>query len=263
MTTPRLHERSWGSGPRRALLLHGSTSSSATWWRVGPALAERGWFMRALDLPSHGDSPALGAPLVPAAAASAVAATTAGQGFDLVLGHSFGAAVALALVAEQPDVAPQLVLEELPGASSVDWNAEAGAVRDGARAARLDAAAAVARTRADQRRWAEQDCHHAAADLARCHADDVAAGLRYGRTWTHPDQLTAGAAAVMLLLAPDATGVNRLDDATALRGQDRRRFAVGLDAHLAVLDTGHRLHRDDPEGWLDAVSTFAARELHS
>ncbi|MDQ3527359.1 MAG: hypothetical protein M3424_05660 [Actinomycetota bacterium] len=68
----------------------------------------------------------------------------------------------------------------------------------------------------------------------------------------------------MLLLAPDARpGVNRLQDATALRGQDRRRFTIGMDAHLTVLDTGHRLDRDDPHGWLNAVSNVAARGLHS
>ena len=263
MTTAGLHERSWGSGPRRALLLHGSASSSATWWRVGPALAARGWSVTAVDLPSHGNSPALGAPLVPALAASAVAATTAGQGFDLVLGHSFGAATALALLVEQPQVTARLVLEELPGSASVDWDAEASAVRDGARVARLDTATEIARARAEQPRWAEEDCHHAVADLARCHADDVAAGLRRGPTWTHGDQLTPRDTAAMLLLAPDAPGVNRLEDSTALRGQDRRRLTISLDAQVAVLDTGHCLHRDDPDGWLEAISGFTVPTLHS
>ncbi|CAN5743060.1 hypothetical protein BH24ACT8_BH24ACT8_23530 [soil metagenome] len=32
-----------------------------------------------------------------------------------------------------------------------------------------------------------------------------------------------------------------------------------MDAHLTVLDTGHRLDRDDPHGWLNAVSNVAAR----
>jgi pimeloyl-ACP methyl ester carboxylesterase len=145
----------------------------------------------------------------------------------------------------------------------VDWDAEARAVRDGARAARLNAAAAIARSRADQARWAEQDCQHAVTDLARFRADDIAAGLRSGPTWTHAGQLTAGETAVILLLTPDAPGVNRLEDATALRGQDRYQFAIGLNAHLAVLNTGHCLHRDDPDTWLDAVTSFAARGPHA
>ena len=37
--------RSWGSGPKQALLLHGISSNAEGWWRVGPALAE-------LDTPS-------------------------------------------------------------------------------------------------------------------------------------------------------------------------------------------------------------------
>jgi hypothetical protein len=32
-----------------------------------------------------------------------------------------------------------------------------------------------------------------------------------------------------------------------------------MDAHLTVLDTGHHLDRDDPHGWLNAVSNVAAR----
>ena len=169
--TPRLRGRSWVGGPRRALLLHGSTSSSATWWRVGPGLAAQGWAVSALDLPSHGE-------------------------------------------------------------------------------------AAVAGTRAAQPRAASEDCAHAVADLARCRSDDVAAGLRLGATWSAPGTCSAE---VMLLLAPDAPGTNRLDDATALRGLDRRDVVSRLGAQVTLLRTGHCVHRDDPDGWLSAVTDFASR----
>ena len=36
------------------LLLHGVTSSSATWWRTGPALAAAGYRVIAPDMPGHG-----------------------------------------------------------------------------------------------------------------------------------------------------------------------------------------------------------------
>ena len=41
---PQLATRTWGDGPL-ALLVHGVTSSSRTWWRVGPALAGRGYLV--------------------------------------------------------------------------------------------------------------------------------------------------------------------------------------------------------------------------
>ncbi|MGH2816717.1 MAG: alpha/beta hydrolase, partial [Actinomycetota bacterium] len=57
----QLATRAWGDGadPSRPLtvLVHGVTSSSRTWWRVGPALAERGFRVLAVDLRGHGASP--------------------------------------------------------------------------------------------------------------------------------------------------------------------------------------------------------------
>ena len=144
-----LRWRSWGAADRRALLLHGSTSSSATWWRVGPALAEAGWRVKAPDLPAHGASPRAGEALTPDVAADWLRAELADRPLDLVVGHNFGAAVALALLDGGPEI-KHLVLEELPGRQSVDWAAEADAVVAGVRAARRDAQAAFAELRAAQ-----------------------------------------------------------------------------------------------------------------
>ncbi len=45
----------WGDPAARPLLLiHGVTSSAATWWRIGPALAATGRRVVAVDLPGHG-----------------------------------------------------------------------------------------------------------------------------------------------------------------------------------------------------------------
>ena len=52
-----------GTGRGRVVLLHGMMSTAATWWRIGPALAERGWVVDALDLPGHGDWPRSAHPL--------------------------------------------------------------------------------------------------------------------------------------------------------------------------------------------------------
>lgn len=157
MSTSALTQRQWGSGARRALLLHGSTSSSATWWATGPALAEQGWSVTALDLPSHGASPALGAPADPDALGVAVAAELAaelaaapGRRYDLLLGHSLGALVALVLLAEHPDLAARLVLEEPAGPHSTDWAAEADAVQRSAAQARGNPVGELSRTVAAQ-----------------------------------------------------------------------------------------------------------------
>ena len=47
----------WGTGPRRALLLHGLSSAGSTWWREAPELADLGFTVVAPDLRAHGTSP--------------------------------------------------------------------------------------------------------------------------------------------------------------------------------------------------------------
>lgn len=250
-----LKPRRWGQGPRRAVLLHGSTSSSATWWQVAVRLAEEGWSVTALDLPGHGDSPACHAPLTPTAAAPAVAATLPADGVDLLVGHSFGAAVAVAVAASYPALVRRLVLEELPGGCSVDWSAEAEAVLTDAWRARTDPQATLASTRNGQPRWLLEDCQHAVADLARCAAVEVSDGLRVGAGWTPADVISQVQAPTTLLLAPDRPGVNRLENATALRGADRDMAVTATRADVVVVDAGHCIHRDDPDTWLKAVLT--------
>ena len=250
-----LRWRSWGGAERRALLLHGSTSSSATWWRVGPALAEVGWRVKAPDLPSHGASPRAGTALTPDVAADWVRAELADRPLDLVVGHSFGGAVALALLDRGPEIG-LLVLEELPGPQSVDWMAEAAAVIEGVTAARRDSQAAYVQLRAARPNWTDADCRQAVADLATASAEEVAAGLRAADRWPSLDaaRLTCP---TMVLAAPDAPGINRVEDATALRGVDRAAALVIADAFVE-LDGGHCLHRDQPDAWLKAITEFTS-----
>lgn len=46
----------WGDDGPVLVLWHGITSSAGSWWRVGPALARRGYHVLAPDLPGHGES---------------------------------------------------------------------------------------------------------------------------------------------------------------------------------------------------------------
>lgn len=224
-----LRWRSWGASGRRALLLHGSTSSSATWWRVGPALAEAGWRVKAPDLPAHGASPRAGRPLTPEVAAHWVARELADRPLDLVVGHSFGAAVALSLVAKGLQIR-QLVLDELPGPTSVDWSAEADAVLTGVSVARRDPVRVADEARRTQPHWSDRDHAQAIRDLASSGAEEIAAGLQRGPEW--PALAAAELATPTLVLAaPEAPAT------TGIQG-------------------GHCLHRDDPDGWLRAILDF-------
>jgi pimeloyl-ACP methyl ester carboxylesterase len=90
-----LHE--WGTGDRTALLIHGLFADHRNWYRVGPALAERGYRVIAPDLRGHGGSqrgeysPELW---------SADLVESLPKNTDLAIGHSL-AGMALALAAKE------------------------------------------------------------------------------------------------------------------------------------------------------------------
>lgn len=93
----RLHTREWGTGDRTALLVHGIMSDSRTWRRVGPALAERGYRVLAVDLRGHGRSPR--GEYSPRHFADDLVDTLP-TGADLAIGHSLGG-LALSLAVER------------------------------------------------------------------------------------------------------------------------------------------------------------------
>ncbi|MFF3671161.1 alpha/beta fold hydrolase [Microtetraspora malaysiensis] len=83
-----LHTREWGSGDRVVVLIHGIMADSRCWWRVGPALAERGYRVVAVDLPGHGDSPRAQEYTPELYAQSMLESVPANP--DLAIGHSLG-----------------------------------------------------------------------------------------------------------------------------------------------------------------------------
>ncbi|MYW64112.1 alpha/beta fold hydrolase [Streptomyces sp. SID8379] len=93
----KLHTREWGSGDRVALLVHGIMSDHRTWRRVGPALAERGYRVIAVDLRGHGGS---GRGPYSAELFADDLVETLPAGAELALGHSLGG-MALSLAAER------------------------------------------------------------------------------------------------------------------------------------------------------------------
>lgn len=252
--TPRpfLRWRSWGQGGRRALLLHEIGSSASTWWQVGPALAAAGWRVKAPDLPAHGASPRVEATLTPELAAAWVDAELSDQPLALVLGHGFGAAVALSLLQRHP--AELVVLEEPCGPTSLDWSAAAQVLEREVAAARRDVEQSCTRLRAAKPSWAEEGRRTVVGDLARCVVEEVAASVRAGAGWPalSPESV---ASPTLVLAAPDAPGVNEVVDATVLRGDDRSRARELSDAFVE-LDGGHNLHRDRPNEWRQAVLAF-------
>jgi pimeloyl-ACP methyl ester carboxylesterase len=271
-----LATRTWDDGaePSRplAVLLHGVTSSSRTWWRVGPALADRGFRVLAVDLRGHGASPRSVAGLAAADLAADVAETVADGGaagasppvVDLLVGHSLGALVALELVTARPGFARRLLLEDPPGPNSIDWAALAAGMEADARRAVDDPAALRRDLEAVNPGWPPGEAERRVADLADCNAMAIAAALRVGVPFDLAGLLAAVRVPVLLLLADEALGSN-------LVGVDRGAAAAALGSERSgelqggatedrratrVLPAGHSIHREALDAWLRELDAW-------
>jgi pimeloyl-ACP methyl ester carboxylesterase len=275
MTTVDAHRRGqpgptplqWGPNhpaQGRIVLLHGMTSQAATWWRVGPALAARGWQVVALDLPGHGRMPRLARPLDLDTLVESVSDRLQGP-VDLLIGHSLGAIIALALASWRPAAARALVLEEPPGPCGADPAALADDLTADAELVHADRDWLMRRERQANPRWAVEDIEYAVDGIAAADAAAIVAGLHGPLRWDPAALLPLVRVPVLVLAAPDAPPASfSTDGATALRGADRAAVRALLPPdHFVVLDGGHCLHRDQPERWLRAVTGFADAVLGS
>lgn len=113
----RLHVRTWGEGPRVALLVHGITNDSTTWWELGPELARRGYRALAPDLPGHGDSDRTSPYSVESMRDALLETIT--ETPEVAIGHSLGALV-LASAVDKMGPARVIYLDPAWGASEGD-----------------------------------------------------------------------------------------------------------------------------------------------
>jgi pimeloyl-ACP methyl ester carboxylesterase len=250
-----------GNGRGTAVLLHGMMSLAATWWQVGPALAERGWDVSALDLAGHGGN-RLAGPLTTDALVDSVTAQVAGP-VDLLVGHSMGAATAISTVARRPGFARAVVLEDPPDGTGGSAERLATGIELDADIARLDRDRLVRRSRADHPTWAAEDVEQDVRGIEEADATAVAAGLRAGlRSWDLPALVATVDVPVLVLVAPDTRGEDPDRPGSALGGEARAGVRAALPPDRFVeLAGGHCLHRDLPQEWLAAVEAFASTAL--
>jgi pimeloyl-ACP methyl ester carboxylesterase len=164
----------WGDpGARPLLLIHGVTSSAATWWRIGPALAATGRRIVAVDLPGHGMTGHWQGHHRIRDNAADVAAFIREVGLDRedlqVVGHSWGAVTAAALPVAGLRPAT-LVLVDPPVLPLAYISQEAG---DPTGRANPEMPEAIAEIRAEHPEWEEGDVRAEA--LARTLLDETAA----------------------------------------------------------------------------------------
>ncbi|PWI12712.1 alpha/beta hydrolase [Streptomyces sp. Act143] len=220
----KLATRSWGEGPRTAVLVHGLMADSRTWRPVATAIADHGYRVVAVDLRGHGASPPA-ASYGPAELAADLLETLP-AGPDLAIGHSLGSAALL------------LAAPALRCARAVHCDpAWLPRPRD------LAALRAVKHST-----WRELRAAH-----PRWHDDCITDEKQALAAWD-PQSVTALARLPGLPVRPEVPSLVLLADpseripppaATTLR---RRGWQV-----RTVEGAGHTLHRDDPAGFLHGL----------
>lgn len=235
------------------LLLHGVQSSHTTWWQAAADLGELGWQVSALDLPGHGGRSAADTtlPWIDALAADVLAQCADVGPFDLVVGHSLGAIVALAAATREPGLARGVLIEDPPGLGDggVDVQVVADEIEQDVAAARRDPAARVDAVLTQNPLWSRGDAEQAVANCLSLDADAVVSSLRASH-WDLPALVRACPLLVQLLAASPAT--------STVIGADRAALFDLLPAdRVAVVASGHGIHRDRPALWLRTVLGFA------
>ena len=234
------------TSPLTALFLHGVGSSSDTWWRAQEDLADLGWETLALDLPGHGDRavPPTGLRTV-ADLSGDVWARVADQRFDVLVGHSLGAVVALDLAAAHPGLASQVVIVDPPalgGTLTVEQVADD--LLTSSADARSDLDAVARDVAARNPRWSSIDARGVARNAARFD-DAVAAWLRR-QDWDLPALVADCPLPTSLVVA--------VGPETATVEPGRTQVLAALEPERVVEITGgHGLHRDRPALFLRAL----------
>jgi len=238
------------------LLIHGLSSSAGTWWRIGPALAARGWDVTAVDQAGHGGRPVRGE--VDAAGLAAAVLEVHPEAPDVLIGHSLGTVAAVGLLEREPGWAGTVIMEEPPSRLAPELCVGmAESITADAVAVREDRAGLTERIRREQPRWADEDVYWSVEGIAEMDPAPFARWLRGlaeedAQVGT-PQRILAAEPRPYVIAASSERPL--LDGGSALSRADLAELTQRLPAgHVVELDGGHCLHRDAPAEWLAAVA---------
>jgi pimeloyl-ACP methyl ester carboxylesterase len=223
-------------------------SSQLTWWRLKEDLQDLGWQVQVADLLGHGSRNAAGpADLRVEDMAQDVLAQVPGP-VDVLVGHSLGSVVALTLVGLKQDFCDRVVIEDPPGLAGLELGDAAAGVEESVRVARADPAGTVSALLEENPVWSRRDAEYSVQNRLRLDLDRVARFLRTQR-WDLQALVQGCPVPVQLLAATEGT---------TLHDPDRSVLMDRLPAeHIAVIESGHIIHRERPGLWLHHVLIFS------
>lgn len=238
---------SWGDGDRRALLVHGLSSSKEGWWRLGPAIAGLGFTVTAPDLRGHGEAPRDGDRRIDTYADDLLAL---GDRWDLVLGHSLGGAASLRAASRRLGWADRLVLED---PALVILDAAAAAVE---LLADFEHPLTAEQQRELNPTWHPEDARIKAEALAASGPDAVRRSLADNPDWNVVAEVVALTVPTLLVGADPAVG--------AIVPPELGRSIAELNDLVRfewVEGGSHSIHRDEFDAFLGIVAAWLAEPI--
>jgi pimeloyl-ACP methyl ester carboxylesterase len=233
-----------------AVLVHGLMGWHRTWWRLGPALAERGWRVIGVDQLGHGHSPRIDGAATIDDFADALEATIRSRVpgvVDVLIGHSLGAVVSMRLAEREPGLVRRLVLEDPPSLDRTEDEPFLASIVEGVRLAREQPEAEVRRELAENRDWLPEDARRDVEGRALTDAEGMVASLRHPRGFDVVDLGPRLSVPALWVLGDERRSV-LLGEA-----RDRLRRTLPVSARLVEADAGHTVHRDQFDRYLTAV----------
>ncbi len=239
------------------LLVHGVTGWWRTWWRVGPALADAGWHVVAVDQRGHGHSPRIDGTVTVRDLAADLAAKieTVGMPVDLLVGHSLGGAVAAELAIARPEIALRVVLEDPPAVArdgDEEWLARQEAEIE---AARRDPDGEARRTLERNRSWLEEDARQDVEGKALADGAGIVASYRAGIGTRVLELLPRLTMPGLLLLADEVRSVFPPPARHQLAG------TLPPAVRQITFGAGHTIHRDRFEDYVTTILDWAGRPV--
>ncbi|MER7827301.1 alpha/beta hydrolase [Streptomyces sp. NPDC096097] len=225
-----LHTQTWGEGDRVALLIHGIMADHRTWRRVGPALADHGYRVIAVDLRGHGAS-GRGA-YSPELFADDVVETLP-TGAELAIGHSLGG-LTLSLAVDR--LRPARAVFSDPA-----FHLSAPAEGFGPELLAQFKTATKEQIQAMSPRWEEVDVDIELETLA---------------LWDERTALSLAplVGADLMPPAPVVPSLVQLADPSTLITQERAQLLKGRGFEVcSVAGAGHTIHRDDFDGFMASL----------
>ncbi|MEO7295262.1 MAG: alpha/beta hydrolase [Candidatus Limnocylindria bacterium] len=241
-----------GAAAPVAVLGHGITGWWRTWWRVGPALADRGWRVIGVDLRGHGGSPPIGGTATVATLALDVAATVGAlevAPVDVIVAHSLGAAVSMELAYRRPELTRRLVLEDPPGQTRADDAEFQATLEREVLAARSSPEAEIRRELVENPAWLNEDARQDIEGKAACDLEGILASLR-ANTGVRAVELASRLQIPALYLIAD--------EERSVLGAERSRLIGSLPSQATAVefDAGHTIHRDRFDAYMDTLQRW-------